>query len=217
MLEFADSRRQGVIALGTPQDAICFSRLDQLSHGYGQALQLARGMGLPAVKRISGGSAVAAHSGVLRVLLAAPHRPGDIAVKHRFSPMLSALSSALLSLGISPKSGELPGEYCPGEFSLSYQGKKLVGIGQRSRRSAHHLCAMISLSGAGKTVSMLEPIYGALGRNFDPDRVGELESLGVSRQQAYNAVLDSLLKEYDGQIGELPPSSLPAGVLMAAA
>lgn len=209
LLDFADMERQGVIVLGSPPPAICFSRLDQLSPGYERARELTREMGLPAVKRISGGSAVAAHAGVLRIFLAAPHGPGDIAVRPRFSSMLSALSAALAALGVPVRAGQLPGEYCPGQFSLSHRGKKLVGMGQRSRRSAHHLCAMLSLSGSDLTASRLQPVYGALGRSFDPGRVGDLESLGVARRDAEQAVLQSLLDSYGGDlVGELPQLAL---------
>src|SRR3712207_7304772 len=49
----------------------------------------------------------------------------------RFTAMAELVRAALARLGVPAQVGELPGEYCPGAWSLHAGGVKLAGIAQR--------------------------------------------------------------------------------------
>ena len=211
LLDYSRGSGESWMVVGSAAPAIYFSRLDQLSPGYSQALACTARMGIPAVRRLSGGRAVAAHPGVLRILWSAPHPSSDLGVAKRFDGFASLLEDALLDLGLSVERGELPGEFCPGDYSLHAGGRKLVGLGQRSTLGAHHICAMVSLSGAEQSFAMLAPVYDALSQPLDPLRLGDLSQMGVDPRGAESRLYDFLTGRLRTQ-----PEQLPAGVVSAA-
>ena len=65
-------------------------------------------------------------------------------------------------MGIVARVGELPGEYCAGEWSVNAAGVKLAGTAQRSIRGASLVTAMLIVEGGARLRAALVDVYAAL-------------------------------------------------------
>ena len=83
--------------------------------------------------RVGGGRAHAVHEGVIEIGVAAPAHESTT---DRFVAMAERLRAIIETLGAPAEVGELPGEFCPGAWSLHAGGVKLAGIAQRVTRGA---------------------------------------------------------------------------------
>lgn len=163
-----------VLRLWAPGPSVSFGRLDRLLAGFPTAVGAARAAGFAAVMRVGGGRAAAAHEGALVFGLAAPIAEDTT---RRFDTMAGVLRRALARVGVDAQRGELPGEYCPGAWSLHVSGMKLAGIAQRVRRNAAWTEGMLLVGGADRVREVLAPVHGALGLAWDPGTVGAVEDL----------------------------------------
>jgi lipoate-protein ligase A len=94
----------------------------------------------------------------------------------RFRVVAGALQRALEQLGVDARIGEVPGEYCPGEYSINARGRtKLAGIGQRIISGGTHIGGVIVVGGAARIRDVLIPVYDALGLRWDPETTGSIE------------------------------------------
>jgi len=116
---------------------------------------------------------------------------------------MSEQERALRRLGVDARTGEIPREYCPGEYSINAGGRtKLVGIGQRLIRGTWHIGGVIVVAEAERVRDILVPVYEALGLDWDPATAGSVadEVPGAT----WEDVADALR-------AELPPHE-PAGL-----
>jgi lipoate-protein ligase A len=135
-------------------------------------------------------------------------------IRDRFEAATSVITRALGRLGVPSGAGEIPGEYCPGEFSVNHAGRiKLAGIGQRLARHAAHVGGVLVVGNTEGTREVLVRTYQALGIDWDPDTVGSIHdvvpNLGVS------SVIDAIV----GVVGEeqaIVPSAISAATLAKA-
>jgi octanoyl-[GcvH]:protein N-octanoyltransferase len=180
-----------------PGAMVAFGRQDVNAAGYGQAVRAARAGGFEAVERLAGGRAAVFHEQTVALAWAVAERDALTGTHRRFVKLAAAVAAALDALGVDARVGEVPGEYCPGEYSLNARGrKKLVGIGQRVIGGGAHLGAVVVVDGAERVREVLIPVYSALGLEWDPDttgsiadEVGKIEWVDVER--ALLAALES--------------------------
>ena len=102
--------------------------------------------------------------------------------------------------------GEVPGEYCPGEFSLNVAGAhKVAGSAQRVTRDGWLLSTVIQISGSAPTRKLLSLTHAALGYEFHPATVGALEDfVPVTWEAVREAVVDGYGAEADVSAVRLP-------------
>ena len=198
MDQVAAGDRGPTVRLSRPGRVVAFGRRDTVSPGYAQAVEAARSQGFAAMERIAGGRAAAYTEGTLSLTLTLPdaHPARRTAVRFEYAADLAR--DALAGLGIDARVGEVEGEYCPGAFSVNADGaRKLVGIGQRMIRGAAHVGFVIAVSGAGTIRDVLEPVYAALGLEWNPETVGSVEqdlpTTGLSEVE--RALLDRLARD----------------------
>jgi lipoate-protein ligase A len=162
-----------------PGATMAFGRRDALEPGFAAAFRVAGERGFPGVVRLGGGRAAGYDEGsvIIEVVTAESGVVGDI--EGRFATLAAVLHDALGSLGIAPETGELPGEYCPGRWSLHARGSgvKLAGLAQRSVRGAALTTAVVVVEGAGRLRHALSGVYAALGLTWDPTTAGAAEDL----------------------------------------
>lgn len=195
-LSLTSSCDAALLIFDQPAPVVSFSGLDRANPGFSEAVASARSSGAATVSRISGGRAVAAHPGCLRLTFASFHPSGDIDVKARFSTLSKPILSALRLSGFDAHTGEVAGEWCPGGASINLgRCKKLVGIGQRSTVDAHHLCALITVSEGDLIADMLDPVYRSLGYPLSREAVGCLEGLSASELQGM--IVEEMSEEWD--------------------
>lgn len=107
------------LRLYRPDDALLFSSLDARRPGFARALELARESGFEPVVRLAGGHAAAFLSESIAFAWATPDADAALRIRPRFARLAGWVVAALGRLGLDARVGELEGEYCPGEFSVS--------------------------------------------------------------------------------------------------
>jgi octanoyl-[GcvH]:protein N-octanoyltransferase len=190
------------LRLARPADVVAFAKRDAVAPGYAEAVEAARAEGFGAVLRLAGGRAAVFHSGTLEIAHAVPDPDPRARIRSRFEGTAEVIVRALRRLGVDARVGEVPGEYCPGRWSVSAAGeRKLAGIGQRVIAGGSHTGTVIVVEDAERVRRVLEPVYRALALDWDPATVGAVEdelpagTLAPSRR-TWDAVRDALLAEY---------------------
>jgi hypothetical protein len=96
---------------------------------------------------------------------------------------------------VDARVGEVPGEYCPGRYSVNARGVvKLAGIGQRIVAGGSHTGVVLVVTGEQRINDVLRPVYAALELAWDPQVSGSVAS--ESQGASWDAVRDALLAEY---------------------
>jgi len=180
------------LRLYRPGPTLAFSGRDCASPGIGAAARAARAAGFTPARRGPGGRAAAYHRGALCLdhVSADPHGHGEI--RDRFTGFGELLVGALRAVGVDARLGPVPGEYCPGDYSINDgHGHKLVGTAQRLVRGAWLFSTVIVVADAEPVRDVLVAAYHALRLDWDPRTVGAVADTvpGVSVQDTRNAVL----------------------------
>ena len=156
-----------------PQMTAAFSRLDSLAPGFPAAQDAARARGFAPVVRPAGGRLAAYHRQALVLDLVAPHPESRRHIKERFLTGAEALVGGLRELGVDARVGAVPGEYCPGEFSVNAGGAtKLVGTAQRITRHGYLFSAVVLVADPEPVREVLRDAYAALEFTWEPATVG---------------------------------------------
>jgi lipoate-protein ligase A len=182
--------RGGWLRLYRPRPTVAFSRRDTLSPGFGAATAAGAAAGYTPVLRAPGGRAVVYDQRALCVDLAVADPDPGAEMLTRFVAFGALLVAALSSLGVVAEVAPVPGEYCPGRYSVSSGGRKLAGSAQRLVRGGWLLGAVLQVGRADEVRDVVRDVYAALGEPCDPDTVGAVADLapGVSVAQAADAV-----------------------------
>jgi octanoyl-[GcvH]:protein N-octanoyltransferase len=204
------------LRLARPGGVVAFAKRDALSAGYEPALAAARARGFGAILRLAGGRAAIFHEGTLELAHAVPDPDPKPGIHARFEATATLIADALRGLGVDARVGEVPGEYCPGRWSVNAAGaRKLAGIGQRVVAGGSHTGAVLVVDGAERIRTVLEPVYEALELDWDPGTVGAVADELPAGEGLWDAVRDALLAEYAARF-ELVPGELDEDTLALA-
>ena len=158
------------------RDALAFSAFDRARPGFPAALAAARGAGCDAALRLAGGRAALFPRSGLCFAWAVPSEAPRNGICARYAAAADWICGALGRLGVDARVGAVPGEYCPGDFSVNAGCRvKLAGIGQRVVRRAAHVGGVIAAGDAEQIRRILAPVYRALGYGWDGAAVGSVE------------------------------------------
>lgn len=197
--QVASGRRGPVIRVYRPAPTVAFGRRDSFLEGFARAAAAATRAGFTPAIRSAGGRAAAYHEDCLVIdeLVAAGDAMAQ--VDARFAAEAESQAKALRALGIDARVGEVPGEYCPGRFSVNARGQtKLIGAAQRIVSGAWLFSTVVVLAGADRVRAVLEEVYAALGLGWDPASVGSVagELPGVTVEEVQAALLAPLAARY---------------------
>lgn len=205
-LATSDERRP-VLRLYRPAATVAFSGRDCLLPGVSRAAEIAREHGFTPVRRGPGGHATAYHGGCLGIDQLSHDAVEPDSITGRFRRFGAVIVDVLRDLGVTAAAmGEVPGEYCPGEYSVhDGLGHKLVGTAQRLSGGAWLFSTMIVVSDPTPLAAVLDPVYRALDLPFDPATVGAVDAVaqGVSVASLGDALADALVGP-DRRSGEIP-------------
>lgn len=185
------------LRLYAPENVMLFSSLDARRTGYRRAVELAREAGFEAALRLAGGHAAAFLEESMAFAWSIPSEDARSGIRPRFERLARLVVEALQRLGLDARLGEIPGEYCPGEFSVNLAGRvKVMGVGQRVIRGAAHVGGVLTIGQTGLLRASLIPVYEALEIDFDPDTAGGLMDFDPSISvadviRAHREVLES--------------------------
>jgi lipoate-protein ligase A len=187
----AAGRHRPVVRVYQPAPTVAFGRRDSFLPGFAGAAQAARQRGFTPVIRGAGGRAAAYDEGCLIFDEVMPAAESIAGIHERFAEDARRQAAALRALGVDARVGEVPGEYCPGEFSVNARGAvKLIGAAQRIVKGAWLLSSMVVVDGTARLRAVLEDIYVALGLDWDPGTVGAVadEAPGLSVEHVWRAL-----------------------------
>ncbi len=184
-----------VVRLYAPVPTVAMSRRESRLAGFDTARSAAIVRGFAAVIRPTGGRAVAYDETCIVFDVVAREDDGTIDQARFFREVGAALAAALTGLGVDARVGDVPGEYCPGEFSINARGAvKLVGTSQRAVRGARLLSGMLPLDGVDRFTDVLIAVNAALELEWDPATFGSLgaEVTGIPRTVVEDALIAAL-------------------------
>jgi octanoyl-[GcvH]:protein N-octanoyltransferase len=200
------------IRIHRPGDEVAFGRQDLASPGYEKAAEAARAAGFAAVERLAGGRAAVFHSGTIAIARAYSDPQPPKRTYARFEETADLIAATLRGLGVEARVGEVPGEYCPGAYSVNARGAtKLAGIGQRMIRGGAHMGGVVVASGGREIAQVLEPVYEALELDWDPATSGSVsEEVGhdVDPGELEEALIAELAKSYELVDSELDEKTM---------
>jgi lipoate-protein ligase A len=183
------------LRLHRPPVAVAFGSQDRPSPGFADAVAAAQAGGFEAMLRLAGGRAAVFHEGTIAFAWTRPEPDPKAGIRERFEEASALVVDALGALGLDARVGEVPGEYCPGSYSVNAAGRrKLMGVGQRLASRAAHVGGVIVVHGGRRIREVLLPVYDALGISWDPATVGSVEDEDPSI--GWDAVADAVLAAF---------------------
>lgn len=182
------------LRLYRPSPTLAFGQRDTRLAGFGTAADAALGHGFAPLVRKAGGRAAAYHQGCLIVDHIEPHDDAIAGSRTRFGLLGEILAEALRRVGVDAAVGEIPGEYCPGEFSVHGKGAvpvKLVGTAQRVISGAWLFSSVVVVQDSPPIRAVLEDTYAALDLPWDPATAGAADDLvpGLTVDEVADAVI----------------------------
>ncbi len=172
------------LRLYRPVPTVAFGQRDTHLPGYEAAAAACRQQGFEPLVRKAGGRAAAYHQGTLVIDHLEPDADAIAGAKGRFSRFGELLAQALRDAGVQAGVGEIPGEYCPGEFSVHGSSQdapehriKLVGTAQRVVAGGWLFSSVIVVENSAPIRAVLAASYAALGLQWDPATAGAADDL----------------------------------------
>lgn len=181
--------------LHVPGNVVAFGKRDTLADGYSRAVAAARAKGFAAIERLAGGRAAVFTDTTLAFAWTVPDPDPRSRIYERFESLADLMIGAFARLGVTAAVGEIPGEYCPGSYSVHHGGQiKLMGVGQRLARHAAHVGGVVVVDGSDEVRNILVDVYDALDLEWDATTVGSLTDVrpGVTMEAAAAVIIAEL-------------------------
>ncbi len=200
--------------LHVPGRVVAFGKRDTLVDGYPAAIDAAAEQGFASIERLAGGRAAVFTEATLAFAWTIPHRDPRRGIYPRFEALAGLMTRTFARLGVESAVGEIPGEYCPGDYSVHHGGRiKLMGVGQRLAPAAAHVGGVIVVDRSDLVRDVLVPVYHHLGLDWDPATAGALTDVNPSVTIA--AVVEALTAELS-ESTHLVPSVIDEDTLVRA-
>jgi octanoyl-[GcvH]:protein N-octanoyltransferase len=181
VLSALDGNSPGSLRLYRPHATAAFAPRDTTLPGYLEAAAAMRRLGFTPAERRAGGQLAVYDSSALIIDLVAPHEEPRNNVKDRFAQFSAALVNALKRFGVDARVGQVPGEYCPGDYSVNAGGTlKLAGLAQRIGRRGYHMGAVISVASSVASREAVATAYDLLGFPFAQESFGALQDVAMA-------------------------------------
>ncbi|MCY1160058.1 MAG: lipoate--protein ligase family protein [Citricoccus sp.] len=172
-----------VVRLYRPAPTVAFGQRDARLPGFDRARQACRDHGFTPVVRRAGGRAAAYHRGSLVVDHIQRDPDAMRGFRDRFAGFGQLFVDVFRARGVPAAVGEIPGEYCAGEFSVhtplpagpdgAARGPvKLAGTAQRVVKGAWLFSSSLVVEDPAPVRAVLSDVYAALGLDWDPATAG---------------------------------------------
>ena len=202
--EVAQGKRGPLLRIYRPAPTLAFGQRDTRAPGYEAAAQAGRDAGFAPLIRKAGGRAMAYHPGSWVIDHIQPEKDAMLTHQHRFEHFANLFVEVFTRLGIPSAVGELPGEYCPGEYSVhgiaTGHGRfgrgrkvKLVGTAQRVVQGAWLFSSAVILEDTDPIAAVTESVYEAMGLELDPNTIGSVQDL-VAEPITHEHFIETLLE-----------------------
>lgn len=199
--------------IGLSSRVLAFGKHDTSSPGFAPSVEIASEHGFEPTVRIAGGRAAVFHEGTVRFGWTRQVEDPASTMHDGFHALSQIVVETLGDFGIHGEIGEIPGEYCPGQYSVHIGGKKVMGVGQRLTRNAAHVGGVIVLSDSRVINDVLIPIYAQLDIPLVPEATGSVaDAFTVDAPTFMDRMTSRILNGRTGETVEVP-----AAVRLAAA
>ncbi len=181
-----DGRSPATLRLYRPDPTMAFGQRDVRLPGYELAVEKSREHGFAPVVRKAGGRAAAYHRGTVILDHVEPAGEAMLGHQQRFQVLGELYADALRRGGIDARVGAIPGEYCPGDFSVhglpgaqspARHAVKLVGTAQRVISGAWLFSSVFVIEDSAPIRGVLDDVYRAMEIEMDPSTVGAADDL----------------------------------------
>jgi lipoate-protein ligase A len=189
----AAGRRAPLLRVYRPPATVAFGRRDEFRTG-SAAADAARRHGFTPVLRAQGGRAAAYDERCVVLDEIMPSADSMSGIQDRFEHDAERHAQSLRALGVDARVGEVPGEYCPGPYTVNARGeRKLLGSAQRVVRGGWLLSTVVVVDGAARLRAVLDDVYGALELDWNQETVGAItdEAPGASIELVEQAMVAS--------------------------
>src|SRR5690625_1026562 len=162
-----------LVRLYRPEPTVSFGQQDVRLPGYETAREQSRRHGFTPTVRKVGGRAAAYHRGSLIIDHIHPEHDAMFGFRQRFEYFGELFTTMLHRLGVDAAVGEIPGEYCAGEYSVHavvtpQQRIKLAGTAQRVVKGAWLFSTSLVIQDGAAIRNVLTDVYRGLDIPFDP-------------------------------------------------
>lgn len=215
LTEVQAGRRLAVLRIYRPQPTAVFGARDRFLPGFPAAIEAAREHGFTPALRTLGGRVAVYHSDSLIIDHLEPSDDLLGGTQARFAQFADFYTQALINAGADARVGEIPGEYCPGEFSVNVAGRiKAIGTAQRVTKSAWLFSSSVIVADPDPIRTALTDIEAALGVEWDPATGGAISETApsITTELVEQAFIDQYRTQWD-----LVPGNVSADELMACA
>ncbi|GLY50415.1 hypothetical protein [Lentzea sp. NBRC 102530] len=191
---------------------VAFSGRDLRSPGIAEATAIARAAGFEPVVRSPGGRMVAYDGGAVVI----DHLDSTTDIRHAGASTFAANAEAhvrvLRGLGpIDARVGEVPGEYCPGEFSVNVAGEvKVVGSAQRVTSTGSLFSTVVQVAVSDEVHAVITDVSKALGYELRESSIAGLADYEPSLTA--ETVAEAFVADYRTRLG-MTPAEVPGWAL----
>ncbi len=203
-----------------PGRVVAFGKRDTLEDGYAAAVAATRAGGFSPIERLAGGRAAVFTRHTLAFAWTVPDPDPRRGIYERFRRLSALMVRTFRRLGIDSDVGAIPGEYCPGDYSVHHGGRlKLMGVGQRLARHAAHVGGVVVVDHSDEVRDILLPVYAALGLPWNPTTAGALTDVApdVTMESAAAALVTEVAQSRDEIIeANIEPSTVELAATFAA-
>jgi octanoyl-[GcvH]:protein N-octanoyltransferase len=207
MMRVASGELPETLRIARPGTTVMFGKRDAVAPGYEEAVRAAVEAGFEPTLRLAGGRAAVFHDGTMEI----GHAVHAAEPRARFEDTAERLTRGLARVGVDARVGEVRREYCPGRWSVNARGAvKLAGIGQRVVGGGSHTGVVLVIDGERRINEVLEPVYAALGLDWDPAASGSVrtEAPSATWSTVRDAIVTEYAQDYELARDELDPQTL---------
>lgn len=197
-----------IVRLYRPEPTVSFGQQDVRLSGYEVAREQSQRHGFTPTVRKVGGRAAAYHRDSLIIDHIQPEVDAMVGFRQRFEYFGELFTNILHRLGVDAAVGEIPGEYCAGEYSVHavvspQQRIKLAGTAQRVVKGAWLFSTSLVVQNGAAIRGVLTDVYRALEIPFASATAGAVDDAAPG--VAVEDVIDELQHTYEHQF-------LPGGI-----
>ena len=189
-----------IVRLYRPAPTVAFSGRESTMPGFAEAVSESMAFGFEPVIRPAGGRMVALDEDWIVLDVIAPEAGRETAHRDVFLRYGQRFTELLREFGVDARVGEVPGEYCPGDYSINARGQvKIVGTAQRVTRGARLFSASIPLHISSNVAELFNRVNAILGLDWDARTLGSLatESPGIHSDEFEAALLNAFAPTID--------------------
>lgn len=159
-IQYAGVTRQPIVHFWTTDPLVILGMMDTKLPYFKEALTILTDYKHSFIVRNSGGLAVVSDPGILNISLIFPEEEERITINEGYERMHALINTAFSSFGKKIEAIEIPHSYCPGEYDLSIDGKKIAGISQRRIKGGVAIMIYLSVNGdQAERAEMIRSFY----------------------------------------------------------